>query len=217
MMKTLLSKLRKKARREDGIAVTEFGLIAPTFMLLLMGVFDVGYAGYAKGVLQGALEEAGRSASLETTTSAILDNKVLQSVKALDKSTVLNPVNDTTNTSLTITRKYYERYSDIATPEDFTDSNTNGMRDPGECFIDRNGNNNWDVDVGLSGVVGGREAGRGGAQDVVIYEASISYKRLFPLWSILGQSDTEVVVGRTILRNQPFSAQAARIGVKICT
>jgi TadE-like protein len=209
MMKKLLSKLRINARREDGIAVTEFGLIAPTFMLLLMGVFDVGYAGYAKGVLQGALEEAGRSASLETTSSTVLDNKVLQSVKALDKSAVLNPVNDTTDTSLTITRRYYERYSDILIPEDFTDSNTNGMRDPGECFIDRNGNSNWDADVGVSG--------RGGAQDVVLYQATLSYQRLFPLWKVLGQPETEVLVGKTILRNQPFSAQAARVGVKICT
>jgi TadE-like protein len=209
MIKSLFSKLCKNARREDGIAATEFGLIAPTFMLLLMGVFDIGYAGYAKSVLQGSLEEAGRSASLETTSSATLDDKVLQSVKALDKNAVLNPANGYEGTGLTITRKYYERYSDILIPEDVTDSNSNGIRDPGECFIDRNGNGVWDADVGV--------AGRGGAQDVVLYQASLSYERLFPLWKILGQPDTEVLIGKTVLRNQPFSAQAARVGVKICT
>jgi hypothetical protein len=51
----------------------------------------------------------------------------------------------------------------------------------------------------------------------VLYQASLSYKRLFPLWSILSQPDTEVLIGKTVLRNQPFSAQAARVGVKICT
>lgn len=206
---TLFSKLLWRVKRDDGIAATEFGLIAPTFMLLLMGVFDIGYAGYTKAVLQGALEEAGRNASLETTTPAVLDNKVFTTMLTLNKNIVLNASSGYTGDKLNITRKYYERYSDILTPEDFNDANNNSLRDSGECFVDRNGNSTWDADVGVTG--------RGGAQDVVFYEATLTYTRLFPLWQILGQSETEVIKGRTILRNQPFTAQAARSGVTICT
>jgi Flp pilus assembly pilin Flp len=183
---------------QNGVAAVEFALIAPTFMLMLMGTFDIGYAGYIKYVLQGALEDAGRSASLETTSSTTLDNKVKDTVKTLNNAGTLN-----------VSRLYYERYSDVKVPEEFTDSNANGLRDPGECFIDRNGNSVWDADVGL--------AGRGGAQDVVVYKATFTYNRIFPLWKMLGQSSTQDIVAQTYLRNQPFSAQAARIGVKICT
>ena len=191
-------KLRTLWRDDIGIAATEFAIIAPTFLLMLMGVFDVAYSGYIRAVLQGAVEQAGREASLETTTTATLDAKVRDSVRAIDKVG-----------TLTTGRLYYEKYSDIAVPEDFTDANGNGLRDSSECFIDKNGNNMWDSDVGLTG--------RGGAQDVVVYSASFTYSRLFPLWSLLGQPETQVITGRTILRNQPFSAQAARVGVKICT
>ncbi len=198
MMTNKKPRLRHLLRNEQGIAATEFALIAPTFMLMLMGIFDVGYSVYIKAVLQGAVEQAGRDASLETTTSAALDTKVRDSVKAIDKAG-----------TLTTGRLYYEKYSDIAVPEDFTDANANGIRDSGECFIDKNGNGLWDPDVGL--------AGRGGAQDVVVYSATFNYQRMFPLWSLLGQPETQVITARTFLRNQPFSAQAARVGVKICT
>ena len=198
MMKKLPHHFQSLLRNEQGIAAVEFALIAPTFMLMLMGVFDLGYAGYIQSVLQGAVEEAGRGSSLETTTSANLDTKVRDTVKELNKSG-----------TLTTGRLYYEKYSDISVPEDFTDANANGLRDAGECFIDKNGNSMWDSDVGL--------AGRGGAQDVVVYTASFNYKRMFPLWTILGQSDTQVISAKTYLRNQPFSAQAARVGVKVCT
>jgi Flp pilus assembly protein TadG len=182
---------------ERGAALTEFALISPVFMLILMGVFDIGYGMYAKSILQGSVEAAGRVASLENTTTSQIDQKVRDSVESL---------NSTGN--LTFEREYYQNYLDISTPEDFTDGNGNTVRDAGECFIDRNGNSTWDQDVGVSG--------RGGAQDVVVYTATLTYDRLFPIWGMLGQSTSQKLTGVTYLRNQPFSAQAARVGVKIC-
>jgi Flp pilus assembly pilin Flp len=193
----LLFKPQSFARDTRGMALVEFALIAPTFMLLLMGVFDIGYGMYAKSILEGAVESAGRSASLETTTNATIDNKVRAQITALNRSG-----------NLQFSRNYYQNYVDVNLPEDFTDGNGNGQRDVGECFVDRNGNSIWDADVGLPG--------RGGAQDVVLYSAAFEYRRLFPLWKILGQSENQTITGTTYLRNQPFSAQAARVGVAIC-
>lgn len=193
----LLFKLRRVARDTRGMALVEFALIAPTFMLLLMGVFDIGYGMYAKAILEGAVESAGRSSSLENTTNAAIDDKVRAQVTALNRAG-----------NLQFSRNYYQNYVDVDLPEDFTDSNANSQWDPGECFVDRNGNNSWDADVGLPG--------RGGAQDVVLYSAVLEYRRLFPLWKMLGQSETQTITGTTYLRNQPFSAQAARVGVAIC-
>jgi TadE-like protein len=193
-MKYLPWRIRKDA---NGVALTEFALITPVFMLMLMGAFDIGYGIYVKSLLEGAVEAAGREASLETTATTTIDNRVRTTMAAVNRSE-----------DIAFSREYYQNYVDVELPEDFTDGNANGIRDVGECFVDRNGNSIWDSDVGLPG--------RGGAQDVVLYTATLTYNRLFPLWSLLGQSNSIAVTGSTYIRNQPFSAQAARVGVRIC-
>jgi Flp pilus assembly protein TadG len=189
--------LQKFISDQRGISTVEFGLLGSLFLTFLMGVFDIGYGVYSKAILQGALEEAGRTASLENTTDAAIDTKI---------SNQVNAINNAAN--ITITRSYYENYDDVALPEDFTDADNDGTKDANECFVDRNGNKQWDADVGLSG--------RGGAQDVVAFTATMQYTKLFPLWKLLGQSDQQTLRATTHLRNQPFSAQAGRVGVNIC-
>src|SRR5690606_14485041 len=116
--------------------------------------------------------------------------------------------NPDTDISFDFDPTYYASYKDIQLPEDFTDKNKNGVRDADECFVDRNGNGKFDLDVGL--------AGRGGAQDVVSISAEVTYKRIFPLWSLIGQPQILSTRASTYLLNQPFSAQAAQVGVEIC-
>ena len=199
----LLPGLRRLRRSEDGVAITEFGFVAPIFLLLLMGIFDQGYALYIQSALQGAVQEGARQASLENTLfsdiEATVNAKVRNVVPSSDPSTVI---------SFTLDPSFYQNYNDINLPEDFTDTNGNGVHDATECFIDRNGNVQWDADVGI--------AGRGGAQDVVSIKASIVFKRVFPFWSLIGQPSEQTLTATTFLRNQPFSAQAARVGVKVC-
>ena len=95
------------------------------------------------------------------------------------------------------------------TPEDFNDSNGNGLYDPNECFTDMNGNARWDADRG-------RSNSQGGADDVVLYTVSVSYNKIFPLWKLIGQPSTNVISAETTLRNQPFGVQSQQIGMRIC-
>jgi len=188
---------------EAGVSVVEFAFIAPLFLTMLMAVFDVGFGIYAKAVLQGAVEAGSRTASLENTEWTTIKQRVN------DQITAVIPVGDPqTDISFTFDPTYYGNYSDIALPEDFTDTNGNHQWDTTECYVDRNNNQRYDTDVGL--------AGRGGAQDVVSITAQVNYKRIFPLWSLLNQPQTQTIVAKSYLRNQPFSAQAARVGVRIC-
>src|SRR5687768_12624087 len=53
------------ARSTRGATLPEFAIILPTFLVLLFGIYDVGQTMYAQSVLQGALQDAGRDASLE--------------------------------------------------------------------------------------------------------------------------------------------------------
>jgi Flp pilus assembly protein TadG len=195
--------VRDIAADRRGVSVVEFAFVAPIFLTMLMAVFDFGFLVYAKAVLQGAVEDGARSASLENTQWTTIKDRVNSQVRA-----VIPAENASTDISFTFDPTYYGNYADVGLPEDFTDSNANGQRDSTECYVDRNSNRTYDTDVGL--------AGRGGAQDVVSISAEVTYKRIFPLWALLGQSQSQTIVARTYLRNQPFSAQAARVGVRIC-
>jgi len=198
-----LRRVRRLPGERSGTSTIEFAVVAPVFLAMLMAVFDLGFLVYAKAVLQGAVEDGARSASLENTTWVDIENRVNSQVMS-----VIPVQNADTDISFDFDPTYYGNYSDIALPEDFTDSNSNGIWDTNECFVDRNSNRTYDTDVGL--------AGRGGAQDVVSISAEVTYRRIFPLWSLIGQDPDYTIAARTYLRNQPFSAQAARVGVRVC-
>jgi hypothetical protein len=198
-----LAGLRRIGRNRKGIAATEFAFVAPVFLGLMLMTFEAGFAVYARSVLQGAVEQAARRASLENWRWEDIQEDVETQIK-----TVIPASDADTQISFRLDPTYYASYTDIELPEDFTDTNGNGEWDANECFVDRNGNASYDIDVGL--------AGRGGAQDVVSIDAELEYVRPFPLWGLFNASQTQKIRVTTYLRNQPFSAQAARVGVRIC-
>ena len=202
MIRALL-RMRRLLRERDGVAITEFGFVAPIFIMLLMAVFDQGYSLYIQAALQGAVQDGARQASLENDLWSDITDKVNRQVRNVVPSSDPNTI-----ISFDLDRSFYYDYNDINTPEDYTDTNGNGSYDSTECFVDRNGNGEWDQDVG--------QTGKGGAQDVVSIKASITYNRIFPLWKMIGQPQAQTLTATTFLRNQPFSARAQRVGVKIC-
>lgn len=195
-----MTRLIQRLRRDDrGAYLLELALILPAFLMLTMGIFDIGFAMYAKSVLTGAVEEAARASTLESNN--LSQTNIDQDVSAA--------VGDVANyASLAFQRTNYRSFSNVAQPENYTDSNGNGVRNAGECFEDTNGNNNWDADQG--------GAGQGGADDVVIYRVTMSYDRIFPLWRMLDEQQAESIRVTTVLRNQPFTTQNNSTQV-VCT
>lgn len=195
-MRRFGSALRRDTR---GATIVEFALAAPILILLLCAAFDFGFAIYARAVLQGAVQDAGRDAGLESGVSNldIIDGYVLSQVQnVVPKGTILS------------SRKNYESFNDVSKPEDFVDANGNGEYDAEECFTDVNENGQWDEDRG--------EDGLGGADDVVLYTAELTYDRIVPFWRVLGGNAKTVISASTTLRNQPFGDQAMRPEVQIC-
>ena len=192
--------IRAAGRDRRGVTVTEFGLIAPTFLIMLLGVFDLGYTVYARAILDGAVQKAGRDAALESgiTNVAALDAKVKENLGPL--------AGDAT---FTYTRRNYRDFAKVGLPEDLDDKNNNGNRDPGECFTDENGNRSWDRDLGKDGI--------GGARDVVMYTVLMSFDRKFPLYRLIGMDSRATIKSATVLRNQPYASQNAATTEVICT
>ncbi|HEU4969583.1 TadE/TadG family type IV pilus assembly protein [Sphingomonas sp.] len=193
----MIRPLAALARDRRGTTLVEFAVLAPTLLVLIMASMELAHQSYAQSVLEGALQKAARDSSLEggaQRTDAIDDAVKTQIARVIHGGIY------------TSSRKSYSNFSNLK-GERFTDNNSNGKRDSGECFDDANGNKTWDADPGISG--------QGGANDVTMYRMQVSYPRLFPLAGLLGWPDTRTISATTYLKNQPFGTQSAV--VTICT
>ncbi len=178
---------------QSGVTAVEFAFVAPVLMVLLMGLFDAGHQLYTASVLQGALHEAARDSTLETgfSMTTVIDEQVKDAVHTVA------PTAD-----ITLTRSNYVDFSDVSQPEEFTDNDGDGICNNGEPFEDLNANGTWDADRGRDGL--------GGARDAVLYTATATYDRLFPMAGLIGLPEKISLQANTVLRNQPFDDQGTR-------
>jgi hypothetical protein len=173
-------------------------------VLFMMGMGDVLYGTYTNSILLGAVQKAGRDATIQmsdvATQTTAIDNKVMTQVKRVAPSATFVSV-----------RENYTNFSNVDKPEPFTDKagGTAGAYDPGECYSDTNGNGRWDADGSRSGV--------GGASDVAQYSITITYPRVFPTALMLGLGKTASLTAQTVLKNQPYAAQSSSTALTICT
>lgn len=68
--------IRSPRRQVRGQSMVEFALVVPVFILLLVGLFDVGRAVYAYNTLNNAAREAGRLAIVDQFEDHVLDEAV---------------------------------------------------------------------------------------------------------------------------------------------
>jgi len=190
-------RLPSLARDSRGAALVEFALIAPVLLMLLLGMFEMGYNYYMQSQLQGAVQQAARDATTQTAGggNAAIDARVASAVRAIVPSA-----------TMAFSRRAYSTFSDVHRPEDFTDIDKNGRCNGGEPFEDANGNTIWDEDRGV--------AGGGGARDAVLYVVTVSYPRAFGAAKVVGLPPVFTTEAVTVLRNQPWEAQhvAATVG-----
>lgn len=187
---------------QRGIAVTEFGLIAPVFLLLLLGLFDIGHMAYARVIFNGAVERAAREASLETGDTEDADQMVEDLVSPVLPGVIL-----------ATERTSYFDFADIQRPEQWTDhkgkngagrwieypGRNNGKCDHGEAYVDENRSGKWEADIGGQG--------NGGAGDVVIYRVTATYEPLFPVPFMPEAWATRTLTATAVKKNQPFGDQ----------
>tara|TARA_B110001454_G_scaffold195827_1_gene198346 strand:- start:4748 stop:5359 length:612 start_codon:yes stop_codon:yes gene_type:complete len=183
---------------ERGAALVEFALVAPVFVMLLMGSLDIGHRLYLQAVLQGTIQKASRDNSLESGTATAMqttiDTRIRSAVKDLNRSLA--------DSDIAITRRYYKTFStaSAAQAETWTDTNTNGTCDNNEPYTDANNNSVWDKDGG--------NAGQGAARDIAVYNVTVTYPHIFPLWKMLGSNSINTVKATTVVANQPYGAQS---------
>jgi Flp pilus assembly protein TadG len=179
--------LRRLLHDSSGAAVLEFAITMPVWILLTMGTLDLGQLAYAKSVLAGATRDAARSSSLEAGDTDEADVMVQTLVGKIAPGA-----------TVTASRVSYFDFADIGRAESWTDSDSNGTCNNGEPYIDENGNDQWDEDIGASN--------NGGANDVVIYTVTVEFERLFKFPLTPGE-DTRSISSTAVRKNQPFANQ----------
>jgi Flp pilus assembly protein TadG len=197
MLRRGLRRLRRLGRREDGTAITEFGLLIPVVAVLLMGAMEAGHTLYVRSVLEGSIQRASRDSGLETGTDSTIQTTIDNKVR-----TQLNDLG-IDNNEITIRRRFYRSFAQAssAVAEPFTDNNGNGRCDAGEPYQDDNRNSTWDADGG--------DGGQGGAQDTVVYTVAVDYERMFPVDALFGLSGRVQMEGSTVMNNQPYGDQGS--------
>lgn len=192
-----LRPMRRLARDRRGATIMEFGLILAPLCVVLLGAFDLGYQSYVRSVLQGVLNDVARAASVEAPEFAgegeTLEERIAENVEERVNSIARNATYDIDQTN------FYE-FAGVGRAEKLmTDVNDNGQYDPGDCFEDLNDNGQFDLSAG--------RAGRGGADDVVFYEVTVTMPRMLPVTGLIGLPDEYNIVARAAIRNQPYTRQ----------
>lgn len=183
-------------RDERGATLVEFAAVLPIFSVMLLGGLDIAYQQYAQSVLDGEVAKAGRDSALESgslnTRQTSIDTKVREAVQSISR-----------DATVTFTRKSFSSYSRVASPgEPFIDGNSNGVCDNGETYEDSNRDGDRDATDGST-------AGFSGAKDAIVYTATASYPRIFPMASLVGWNSDVTITSSTVLKIQPFTTQAA--------
>lgn len=184
---------------EAGATLVEFAFVAPILVIMLMGMFDLAHTQYTSAMVSGAMQKAGRDLTLENAgaNEAALDAMVTSRVQQVAP-----------NANVTLEKLSHFDFDDIGEPEAFTDEDDDGICNNNEVFEDANANGQWDADRGSTGV--------GGARDAVLYTATVTYKRLFPMANLIGMDENVTVSASTVLRNQPYDNQDRNIDTGNC-
>lgn len=195
----LSAKAKSLTKDARGLATIEFALLSIPLLLMIIGGLDLAQQSYVHSVLQGALNDAARRASVEEPEFQASGDTLEERVEATIRSQI-DPI--APGAAYAITEKNFYEFSGIGNPEKvMTDVNGNGQFDPddGDCFEDLNENGAYDTDAGREGI--------GGANDIVFYEATIEVPRVFPVHKLTGGNSTHTITSKTAFRNQPYGTQ----------
>ena len=193
-----LRSLRRLADDTRGATLVEFAIVLVPLCILLLGGLDLAYQSYLRSLLQGALNDVARAASVESPTitcgtgtiGARIDCAIQRKVNTVAR-----------NANYTVTTQNFYQFSGVGRSEKLTtDHNHNGQYDTGDCWEDLDADGTFDTSAGRTGL--------GGADDVVFYEVTLVSPRIIPISSFLSGGEHYNIVARAAIRNQPYARQS---------
>lgn len=197
--------LRTLRRDERGVAALELGILIIPLSAVLLGILDMGYGMYLRSTLQGAINDVARQAVVENPEFA--GTGTLESRMSTEIRSRLAGLAEDGDWNLEVAS--FNEFSRIGVPEKLvTDRNRNGRydednpstpADEGDCWIDLEENGEYDTDPQRDGI--------GGADDIVLYTATMVKERFLPMAELIGMEPNYNIVVQATVRNQPYANQ----------
>lgn len=186
-----LPSLRRIAGNQRGATAVEFGLVFVPLCILLMGGMDIAYQVYVRTVVAGAMEAAARSTTVETADADTIEDALEAAVLRVMPTAEVD-----------VQRDRFYNYAQMNTMERLTkDSGGNNVLDIGDCWEDVDNN-------GVRNIVTRGQAGIGGADDIVRYNVTADYRRILPIYDLIGLDPIARVSASTLVKRQPYAGQA---------
>ncbi|WP_417319789.1 TadE/TadG family type IV pilus assembly protein [Emcibacter sp.] len=185
-------------RDEKGSALMEAAFVLPTITLLTLGTLEVGAVMLSTTLIEGAIADASRTGITGYTVDGMTREEYI--TKVLEDSTY----GFISLENLVITNQVYDTFADIARAEPYNDLDEDGDYTNGvDSFTDLNCNNQWDADIGQSGV--------GGPGAVVVYTAEYDANFMTGFFSkAIGDEDGKIrLVASTAVKNEPYGSPTA--------
>ncbi len=177
-----------------GASAVEFALVAPTLVLLLLGILEFSLLMAAEVTLSNAVAEVARFGitgreDADRSREEMIRDQVEESAAGLFDASLLE-----------FETLVYPDFSSVGRPEPFQDDNGNGIRDEGETYQDVNGNGQWDEDMGAPGA--------GGPDEVVLYRVRYPWRLMIPVFRPFFPPQGRIELEASMaVRNEPFPSE----------
>ncbi|MDF2495130.1 TadE/TadG family type IV pilus assembly protein [Sphingomonas sp.] len=173
-----------------GATVVEFAIIIPVLCTLLAGGLELAYRAYFTAIIQGALLEASRRATVGDRSESQIDQIVKDRVAMLSNPAYVKDIK----------KERFFNFSNVGKPEKITsDIDPIGVYNKGDCYEDANNNGVYDTNF---------DTGLGTADDIVRYTVTVEYPNIMPVNAMVGLGAKQTITSSTVLRNQPFTSRA---------
>ncbi len=177
-------------RDRQGSAAVEFGLVAPMFILIIVGITEIGTTLFVGALMEGAVRDASRYGitGQDGASRAQIIRDIIE-----DRTIGLVDIN-----VAQISTQVYESFEAVGSQEPYTDdSPANGAYDVGEAYVDVNLNGIWDNDQGKDGV--------GQPGEIVLYQINYNLPLLTGYLSEhLGSGGNTGLSASIAVLNEPF-------------
>ena len=102
-MRAIRRYLRRLGRDQGGTAAIEFGVLAPVFFAMLLGIVDIGRYMWTLNTIQYAIDDGLRAGSVEQLNETEVENRVKKALLGLDTTGIEVEATMPTSTSLEVT------------------------------------------------------------------------------------------------------------------
>lgn len=194
-------------RKNDGVTMIEFAIVAPLFFLLVFGMVELGLIIYSRMIIQNIAIEITRTSSIGKDSDAQCNGLYsrVDYIKCLVKSKSSVLINgDKTQVQIV---KLSD--GDTVTPDICFDINPPSS-EPATCTVYQNVN-------GIAGYQGIKASELGEGGDIIEVRISYPWSILMPMVGSFFQStdnmggnrNTFMVTASTVIRNEPFPSASA--------